>query len=90
MSDTFAAFARAALIATALSVALSACGRRGALQPPPDPSAPQQSSTREGSSDVDDTDESSGALAPVTTTGAKKRGRDFTIPKEPFVLDPLL
>ncbi|QFU15352.1 LPS translocon maturation chaperone LptM [Microvirga thermotolerans] len=75
-------FPRIALIAGLLAVGLSACGRRGALEPPPDPSAPQQKASQA-------TPE--GALpSPVGTTGSKTPNRGFTIPKDRFILDPIL
>jgi len=76
-------FSRIALIAGILALSLSACGRRGALEPPPDPSAPQQQTSSQPSPD--------GALpSPVGTPRSKNTNRGFTIPKDPFILDPIL
>lgn len=98
------------------ALALSACGRRGALEPP-QPVAPlktsQASATVNGPRTLPDgiglgggTGEPaadavragdelalsavppSGTEAPVETTRGAKRG--YRIPKEPFILDPLL
>ncbi|MGO4574272.1 LPS translocon maturation chaperone LptM [Microvirga sp. 2TAF3] len=76
-------FSRIALIAGVLALGLSACGRRGALEPPPDPSAPQQQSANPTGSQ--------GVIAsPIGTPSSKNAHRGYTIPKEPFILDPLL
>ncbi|MBX9932263.1 MAG: hypothetical protein K2Y56_12110 [Methylobacterium sp.] len=84
-----------------VALAASACGRRGSLEPPPDGAiAPRPTSSRALpagplSSAVEDGDElspsavtQSGTGAPLTTTRGAKRG--YVIPKDPFVLDPLL
>lgn len=77
-------FRRAALVAGILVLGLSACGRRGALEPPPDPSAPQQqgqaaTATPEGT-----------LPSPVGTPTKKSANRGYTIPEKSFFLDPLL
>jgi predicted small lipoprotein YifL len=79
-------FARAALIGGVIILSQSACGRRGALEPPPDASAPQAQESAAPAS---------GEAAPGTLpspVGTPKSGtkQGFTIPKEPFILDPLL
>jgi len=84
--------ARIVLLTAVLALALGACGRRGPLEPPPDPSAPkttagQQPTQRQGNADVEDADDS---LTPAPGLTPKKRGRSFTIPDKPFILDPLL
>lgn len=74
---------RAVLVAGLLVLGLSACGRRGALEPPPDPSAPQQPSAAAASPQ--------GTIpSPVGTPQASKANRGYTIPQRPFILDPLL
>jgi len=75
---------RAALIAGLLILGLSACGRRGALEPPPDPSAAQaqQGSATEGNAP--------GTLPSPVGTPRSKANRGYTIPDKPFILDPLL
>ncbi len=119
------------VIATCLvALSLTACGRRGALEPPPDPAAiaaerqkaaqrqavrasqgrgsvpaGQSAPTLEGQTnvpgqaqvadggDADDPEaEGPAAASPTTDLGAtRKRVRQpFVIPKEPFILDPLL
>lgn len=81
---------RTILFVSALAVATSACGRRGALESPPDPKA-AASQKDKSASNVNNTndDESDNDLsAPVGQ--AKKRPKGFVIPKEPFILDPLL
>lgn len=87
-----------------VALAVSACGRRGSLEAPPDGAAPRQTSSRAlpaaaatvaPSSAVQDGDElppsavtEGGTGAPLTTTKGAKRG--YVIPKDPFILDPLL
>ncbi|MBZ6079366.1 LPS translocon maturation chaperone LptM [Microvirga puerhi] len=74
---------RAALIAGVLVLGLSACGRRGALEPPPDGSAPQQQSTTSQPS-------SAGVLPSPVGTRSNKTNRGFTVPQDRFILDPIL
>ncbi|WP_445505272.1 LPS translocon maturation chaperone LptM [Microvirga sp. G4-2] len=71
---------RIALVAGALVLGLSACGRRGALEPPPDGSAPE---AQQGAADQ-------ATLPSPVGTPRSKPNRGYTIPKEPFILDPLL
>jgi predicted small lipoprotein YifL len=79
--------ARALLIAGLVALGLTACGRRGALEAPPDPSTPQA----QAQTQTDDDDEAEGTVpSPVGTPRQKGAKRGYVIPKEPFVLDPLL
>lgn len=120
---------RSLLIAGLLILELAACGRRGALEPPPDPAAiaaekqkaaqrqsrasagrgsvpsgqsapapegqtnvPGQAQVADGG-DADDPDaEGPAAASPASALGGpRKRVRQpLVIPKEPFILDPLL
>lgn len=75
---------RTALVAGLLILGLTACGRRGALEPPPDPSAPaQQESTA--------TEAQPTLPSPVgTPSRSNNADRGFKIPDKPFILDPLL
>jgi predicted small lipoprotein YifL len=75
---------RAVLIAGLLALGLSACGRRGALEPPPDPSVAQaqQGTASEGSGQA--------TLPSPVGTPRSKPSRGYTIPDKPFILDPLL
>lgn len=86
--------ARTLLVVAALSLVLAACGRRGPLEPPPDPSAPkQQSDATKKQGDTDEEDEDTAKATSVTpspVTGTKKRPKGYTIPKEPFILDKIL
>ncbi|MGV7031589.1 lipoprotein [Methylobacterium symbioticum] len=106
------------LAAAGLALAVSACGRRGALEAP-QASAPQRMSTAPGpgttasprqlpgsvglggGSTTPDSDAvqagdelavsatpPAGTEAPIETSRGAKRG--FRIPKDPFILDPLL
>jgi predicted small lipoprotein YifL len=71
---------RAALVAGLLVLGLSACGRRGALEPPPDPAAaPAQPEAS-----------AQGTLPSPVGTPRSRPNRAFTIPDKPFILDPLL
>ncbi|MCB5177695.1 MULTISPECIES: LPS translocon maturation chaperone LptM [Microvirga] len=78
------AFPRIALIAGLAILSLSACGRRGALEPPPDPSAPQAQQTA-GAAEA-----GQGTLPSPVGTPRSRPNRGFTIPDKPFILDPLL
>lgn len=72
---------RTALVAGLVIVSLSACGRRGALEPPPSASA----QAAQPASTVSD----STLPSPVGTPRSSPR-RGYTIPDTPFILDPLL
>ena len=86
---------RALLIAGLLVFALSACGRRGPPEAPltsAELAAQQQSAQARQQAQADDDDDetrSATVMAP-TPTAARRRSRAYTIPKEPFILDPLL
>ena len=123
---------RLLLAAGLVALALTACGRRGALEPPPDPAAvaaqkqreeqrrQRQSGARPGAASAggvtvgqtelqplgqtsrlegdnpppeDDNDLPSilpsPAPSPATSAGGGRK-RGYVIPKEPFILDPLL
>jgi predicted small lipoprotein YifL len=88
MSPTrLAALARLALIAGGLSLVLSGCGRRGALEAPPTASVAQNGQPAAPQAEADDVED---GAAVVPTPQAPKRSRAYNIPKRPFVLDPLL
>lgn len=74
------------LIVGLVALGLTACGRRGALEAPPDPSAPQAQAQVQTNGD-----ETEGTVpSPVGTPRQRAPRRGFVVPKEPFVLDPLL
>lgn len=77
----------AALSAVAIALALGGCGRRGRLEPPPDPSNPFALGTPAPAAD----DANAGPDS-KTKMGTHKRTKNPPIlaPKEPFILDPLL
>jgi predicted small lipoprotein YifL len=102
-----------ALAFGALLLALAACGRRGALEAPPDASAapvravgardtittrsgraPEGQTNAPGQAQVEDDGEAlDDAVVPSVVptpprAGGRKRG--YVIPKDPFILDPLL
>jgi predicted small lipoprotein YifL len=87
---------RALLVAGMLVLALAACGRRGAPEAPltaAEVAAQQQSAqarqARAQAAAEDDDDEPRGVMVP-TPTPTRRRARGYTIPQEPFILDPLL
>ena len=71
---------RIALIAGLAILSLSACGRRGAREPPPDRAALAATPQVEGQATLP---------SPVGTPRSKPN-RGYTIPDKPFILDPLL
>lgn len=86
-----------------VALAVTACGRRGSLEAPPDGAAVRPSNSRAvaagaatpSANAVQDGDELSpagvaggGFDTPLTTSRGAKRG--YVIPREPFILDPLL
>jgi predicted small lipoprotein YifL len=93
---------RILLIALLLAGGLGACGRRGAPEAPLTAAelaaeqqrarAGQPAQPRAATDDDDDQDDEtvrSPLLTPPVPT-ARRRSRAYTIPKEPFILDPLL
>lgn len=80
--STSVSFTRAALVAGVILLGLSACGRRGAPEPPPNGAAPQEVQPQGAA-------EPSTLPSPVGTPREQPR-RGYTIPKDPFFLDPLL
>jgi len=92
MSPPLLPSGRALLIAGLIVLSLAACGRRGAPEAPltaAELAAQQQGQQRQAAAADDDDDEAGNAvMTPVPT--ARRRSRAYTIPKEPFILDPLL
>jgi predicted small lipoprotein YifL len=78
------------LVVAAIGLAVSACGRRGALEPPPGAANAQPGATNSAAPQRTADDEDNEALNPSPVGQAKKRPRAIVIPKEPFILDPLL
>jgi predicted small lipoprotein YifL len=74
-------FSRAVVLAGLIVLSLSACGRRGQPEPPPDPSAPKTEQQANPSDSV--------LPSPVGRPRSSTR-RGYTIPKDPFILDPIL
>lgn len=75
------ALPRLALAAGLVAMSLTACGRRGALEAPPDPNAPKTEASAAPAGTLP-----SAIGTPVKTN--PKRG--LVIPKDRFVLDPIL
>ena len=81
---------RLLLTAAVLALSLAACGRRGPLEAPQAAAvSPQPRAQAQAASD-DDGEEVAEATLPSPVPTARRRSRAYTIPKEPFVLDPLL
>jgi predicted small lipoprotein YifL len=71
---------RLVVAASLVALCLTACGRRGALEAPPDPNAAAAPATAPA-----------GALPSAIGTPQKSEGkRGYVIPKDKFILDPLL
>ena len=92
---------RILLAVAIIATALAACGRKGPLEPPLSPAeiaARQQAAEKaraEGRpvpeyGDADEDSDGAGLFAPPRPRPAHERTRGYTVPKEPFVLDPLL
>jgi predicted small lipoprotein YifL len=75
-------FPRAVLVTGLIVLSLTACGRRGALEPPPSASAAQQAEAQ--------AETPQGTLPSPVATPRSKPSRGYTIPDKPFILDPLL
>ena len=95
MSLPFFVTGRALLMAGMLVLALAACGRRGAPEAPltaAEVAAQQQSAQARqarAQAAAEDDDEPAGVMVP-TPTPTRRRSRGYTIPQDPFILDPLL
>ncbi|MXQ14753.1 LPS translocon maturation chaperone LptM [Microvirga makkahensis] len=79
--STCVSYSRAALVAGLIVLGLSACGRRGALEPPPG-SAAAQAQQQEAADQP--------TLPSPVGTPRSRDTRGYTIPNKPFILDPLL
>jgi predicted small lipoprotein YifL len=91
---------RAVMVAGLIVLTLAACGRRGALEAPPDPSAAQKPAAKQaaaqpgsqatGPGQTDEEEADSTVPSPVGTPRRSNAKRGYVIPKEPFILDPIL
>ncbi len=91
MSPPLLSSGRALLIAGLIVLSLAACGRRGAPEAPltaAEISAQQRQQQQAAAADDDDEADNPAVMTPVPT--ARRRSRAYTIPTEPFILDPLL
>ena len=64
--------------------------RAAAAQPPLIVTQPQSVTLDTPEDETDEEDTASSLVAAPTPAPARRRGRGYTIPKEPFILDPLL
>lgn len=80
---------RVLLIAGLLVLGVSGCGRRGALEPPPDPSV-AEAQRRQTAEALNEEEAGPVIASPVGTPRPAQAKRGYAIPKEPFILDPLL
>ncbi|CAH1654776.1 hypothetical protein CHELA1G11_10831 [Hyphomicrobiales bacterium] len=72
---------RAAVVAMVVASALGACGRRGALEMPPDPNAPKTEPAQTNTP----------SLTPSALGSQReKRSTGYVIPDRPFILDKIL
>ncbi|MBB4038387.1 putative small lipoprotein YifL [Microvirga flocculans] len=76
-------FPRVILVAGLLALSLTACGRRGALEPPPNASA-------QGAQGGQEETLNDATLPSPVGTPRSKPSQGYTIPNKPFILDPLL
>ena len=93
MSPPLLSSGRALLIAGLIVLSLAACGRRGAPEAPltaAELAAQQQGQQRQAAAADDDDDEAGNAAVMTPVPTPRRRSRAYTIPKEPFILDPLL
>ncbi len=77
---------RALLMAGLLGLALTACGRKGPLEPPPN--ATNAIDLPDGQIGATESEFSTAGATPLAK--APKANRAITIPNKSFVLDPLL
>ena len=104
MSFSVFPFGRTFLIAGLVVLALQACGRRGPPEAPPEVSVaptPQRGARAlatpaagpgpsQAGSELDDDEVETGPVVVPNPRPARNAKRGYTIPKEPFILDPLL
>lgn len=83
---------RILLVATALALTLTACGRRGPLEPPPSVKSGDKNSVEypEDKQTNTEIENQSGNFATSVTGKPAKTSRVIKPPKRDFVLDPLL
>jgi predicted small lipoprotein YifL len=104
MSFSVASFGRTLLTAGLVALALSACGRRGPPEAPPDPSVtPPQRGARtsqatpaggpgpsQATGELDDEEVETGPVVVPSPRPARNPRRGYVVPQQPFILDPLL
>jgi predicted small lipoprotein YifL len=91
---------RVALLCGAIALGVTACGRKGPLEPPPAAAGKASSDPMKSDQMQDDGAESSdgaggagsgsGQLLPSVSPGGSKRNQPIVAPKRPFFLDPIL
>lgn len=90
--STVLSVGRILLVVTALGLALTACGRRGPLEPPPgakagDANAVEFPEDKQTNTEIQN---DSGSFSTSVTGRPAKTSRVIKPPKRDFVLDPLL
>ena len=93
MPPVLSSAGRALVLTGALLLILSACGRRGPLEAPPDARAPAAAtaSAQPVEQDADGLPETVlPSATPTPPQSSRAARRNYTVPTEPFILDPLL
>ena len=83
---------RVAILATLLllGVSLAACGRKGPLEPPPDPAVVAQEKAAADAQAAKGEDQANARRPRRSGQKKKKRPANIVPPKTPFILDPIL
>src|SRR5690349_20445517 len=86
---------RVLLLGAVLALSLSACGRKGPLEPPPGSAAVAKPDPMADKAETDDEEgyrvkTLTPSISPVTGKGSRGRGKPITAPKDSFILDPIL
>ena len=79
---------RVAVVAAVLCVGLSACGRKGPLEPPP--GAAETAKPDRLSEQAETSTPGVRTLAPSISPIGNRRGKPIKAPDEPFILDRIL
>ncbi len=88
VSKTTLPVVRVAVVAAVLCLGLSACGRKGPLEPPP--GAAETAKPDRLSEKAESSTPGVRTLAPRISPVGSRRGKPITAPDEPFILDSIL